>query len=68
MRFCLSVYMTILKACMGARTTQVDLGRALTGLLTEEWDHHYDDAAISDLVKGKKNIGKTEVEAARALD
>lgn len=67
-RFCLSVYMTILKACTGARTTQVDLGRALTGPLVEEWDHHYDDAVISDLVKGKKNIGKTEVEAARALD
>ena len=66
MKLCVSVCMNTLKAFKKPSTTQIELGRALLESVTGDNFVGYSDAQISDLFRGKKNVGDFELVAARS--
>lgn len=68
LKFCASVYMSILKAFKIPAASQVEIGNELLSAVTGEDFVRYDDAQISDLFHGKKNMGEPVISAARHLD
>lgn len=68
MRFCIGVYMNIVKAFKIPSACQVEIGNALLCAVTGEDFVRYDDGQVSDLFHCKKNIGDCVVAAAQNLD
>ena len=67
MRVCLSAYLTLLNLGALRSTTKVELGKAVIGLLDDgPCEGRYNDARVSDLSRGKKNLAR--IDAARAKD
>ena len=58
--------MNVLKAFKKPSTTQIELGGALLKSVTGEDYVRYSDAQISDIFRGKKNVGDYELLAARS--
>ena len=67
MRLCFSTYASILVKGKARTTSQVELIRALFGCLPNHFDA-FDDAGISDIVNGKKNVPDDDVILAKSCD
>jgi hypothetical protein len=68
LRFCVSVYLNIVKAFRAPAVSQVEIGNKLLEAATGETFMRYDDGQISDLFHGKKNVGESVIYAARNID
>lgn len=67
MKLCMSTYLTLLNLCRAPGASKSAVGRKVLSCLNEEGDESfYSDSTVSDLSRGKKNLG--EAEAAFALE
>ena len=69
MRLCLSTYLTLLNLCRVPGATKFALGRAVLSCLNETGeDCYYSSPTISDLSRGRKNLGEAESQFALGCD
>ncbi len=65
MKLCLSVYLSLLNQCRAVSVSKARMGRTVMACLNPDVDpSYYSDSMISDLSRGKKNIGHAESEYA----
>lgn len=64
MKLCFSTYASILVKGKARTTTQVGLIRALFRCIPQHYDA-FDDAGISDIVNGKKNVPDVDIDLAK---
>lgn len=62
MKLCFSTFASVLIKCQAVCSTQIRLCRALFDCLHTEFKSDYSDSAISDLVRGKKNVSPIDIE------
>lgn len=67
LRLCFGTYGQVLKRCVRAGVTQVELGNKLLYSVNGTYAH-YSDSQVSDLFNGRKNIGSSEAENAQFCD